>query len=193
MKSLVLLLVMVGTAYADKFPAEGPCDDVEACEKACAKNKKGTCYFGGVLVLQTADEDRYTHAQKLFERACTKGDGEACYQVARIVDRIEWDELKKSGPKALAAYKRACSKNHARACFSYASVLNAAGDAKSKKLAAATEDKAKKLLAQRCLKDDIIGACGWAYYAVEGKDPKLAEKLRAHECELNPGGAACSK
>jgi TPR repeat protein len=194
MKSLLILLVMIGTAYGDKFPASGPCEDIESCEAACAKNKKGTCYFGGVLVLQTAAEDRWPHAQKLFERACVKGgDGEACFQAARAVENVEWEELKKAGPKSLAAYKRACGKNHARGCFSYASVLKAAGDDKSKKLAATTEAKGNKLLVQRCLKDNMVAACGWAYYAVEGKQPKLAERVRAHQCKLSPGSGDCSQ
>ena len=185
MKSLLLLLAMLGTAYADTFPSSGPCDDVETCEKACAKNQKGTCYYAGVLVLQTVKEERWERAQKLFERACLKGDADACYQAAVAVDNIEYKELKKSGPKALAAYKRACGKNHARACFSYASVLNAAGDDKSKALAATTEAKGNKLLAQRCLKNNVVKACTWAFYTFEDKDPKLADKLRAHGCKLD--------
>jgi TPR repeat protein len=193
MKSLLLLLAMLGTAYADKWPAEGPCDDAESCEKACAKNQRGTCYWGGALVMQTAEEGREARAQKLFERACTKGDAEGCYQVARIVERAEWEELKKSGPKTLAMYKRACGKNHARACFSYASALKEGGDAKSKKLAAAADEKGGKILAQRCLKENMFAACSWGYYAVEAKNEKLANQLRAHQCKLNPDAYDCKK
>ena len=89
MRSLLLLLAIAGVAHADRFPATGPCDDIAACEKACKANKKGTCYWGGVLVLQTAAEDREARAGALFGRACKKGDGEACWQAARLFEASE--------------------------------------------------------------------------------------------------------
>src|SRR6187200_1716626 len=90
MKSLLLIVALSGVAYADKFPASGPCDDVDACETACKANKKGTCYWGGVLILQSAvDEESKPRALALFDKACVKNDAEACWQSANIVWQIE--------------------------------------------------------------------------------------------------------
>jgi hypothetical protein len=78
MKSLVLLVGLMSVAYADRFPTEGPCEDADACEKACKANKKGSCYWGGVLLMQKAvGDDWQPRALALFDKACGKGDADA--------------------------------------------------------------------------------------------------------------------
>jgi TPR repeat protein len=193
MKTLLLLLALCGVAHADTFPASGPCEDALACEKACATNQKGTCYWGGVLVMQSAlDEIGLERARKLFDRACTKGDVDACYQTARLVDRIESKATDNKGhTKALAAYARSCAKRHARGCFDYAFYLNDAGDAKSQKLAVAAKKKGVQVLEQRCTKDKLPRACSWVAWLYESgdgvaKDSKKAERLKDRACQLDP-------
>jgi len=195
MKTLVLLLAMFGTAYAEKWPASGPCADIEACEKACAKNAKGTCYWAAVLVLQSAEEGRWARAQKLFEKPCGRGDAEACFQAARAVENVEYEETKASGPKSLAAYKKGCDKNHARACESYGYLLDQSKDENVKKGAASIQKKAAELFSKRCFKQNMVNACGRAAYAYEegsgvAKSKPTADKLRAHACKLDSAWCA---
>ena len=194
MKSLLLLLALVAVARADALPHEGPCGDVDACEAACKKNKPGTCFYGGVLVLQTVKEDRDPRAQKLFDRACTKGDGEACWQSARIVDRNDTAEGT-TRAKTRTAYQKACTRNHARACFAYAQTFERAEDPKSKKLAVDAQKKGLSLLEQRCVKSKLAPACDWASNLYAGtswqpQNPKKAEDLHQRSCKIRMG-AAC--
>jgi len=195
MKSLLLLMALAGVAYADAFPHEGPCDDVAACEKACAKGKANTCYYGGVLVMQTAEEGRQDHAKKLFDKACTKGDAEGCYQSARIVAQTETGDPAR--PKTLAAFQKACTKSHARACFTYASMIQIPeeGGAKQEKLATDARKKGLSLMEQRCMKNKIASACDWASNLYGGvswikADPKKASALHERACQIRTG-AAC--
>jgi hypothetical protein len=192
MKSLLLILVLVGVAHADSFPPSGPCDDVDACEKACKANKKGTCYWGGVLVLQAAvDETREPRALALFDRACTKGDADACWQRANLIWQQDSRD-KGDGSKPRAAFQKACNKNHARACIRLGEISAAATDAKSQKLAMVSKAKGIKLLEQKCTKGKIVRACSWAaelYDSAEyGKpDPKKAAALRDKRCMIETG------
>ena len=186
MRSLFLLLAIAGVAHADRFPATGPCDDIAACEKACKANKRGTCYWGGVLVLQTAAEDREVRAGALFNRACKKGDGEACWQAARLFEAAE------DAGAALAAYKRSCAKKHARGCLAFARLGIAAGDETSKQLAEAAQKKGVKLLEQRCVKHKVANACSWVseLYAsgtFVAQDEAKAAEYRERQCQLATG------
>lgn len=151
-KTLLIVLALASVAHADSFPATGPCTDAEACEAACAKNKKGTCYWGGVLLVQSAvDPTIQPRALKLFDRACAQGDADACWQSAVIV----WSQDSSAngdGTKPRAAFQKACTKNHARACLTLGQIAGAATDAKSQKLAATSNAKGVKLLEQRCVK-----------------------------------------
>src|SRR5262245_10932540 len=104
MKSLLLFVVLMGVAHADKFPATGPCDDVDACEKVCKAGKKGTCYWGGVLIIQAVMKDGdEARALALFDKACAKGEVDGCWQSANLVWQKESRELKTAGAKTLAA------------------------------------------------------------------------------------------
>ena len=182
MKSLVFLLAMIGVAHADRFPDTGPCEDADACEKACKANKKGTCYWGGVLLVQKAvDDESQARAVVLFDKAC-KTDAEACWQSARIVLHQE-SKARGDGSKARAAFQRACNKNHARACWQLGVI--AAADMKTQKLAATSKAKGVKLLEQRCTKQKMANACAWAADIYEAgdqgipKDEKKAAALRS--------------
>jgi uncharacterized protein len=193
MRSVLILIALLGTAHADKFPASGPCEDAEACEKACAANKKGTCYWGGVLLLQSAvDETAQSRAQALFDRACTKGDGEACWQAANLVWHQESRESG-DGSKARAAFQRACNKNHARACWRFSEINGAATDPKLKKLVATSRAKGLKLLEQKCTKTKWPKACGWVAAIYESGDNGVkadatkAAAFRDRRCLIDTG------
>ena len=195
MKSLLLLVALAGTAYADAFPHEGPCDDIEACEKACKANKAGTCFYAAVLVLQTAEEGRELRAQKLFDRACGKGEIEACYQSARMVARVDTEDPNRA--KTLAAFSKACGKSHARACFMYAQMIKIPeeGGAKQERLALTARKKGLSLMEQRCTKNKIASACDWAASFYSGTswlkaDPKKADALKQQACKIRTG-AVC--
>ena len=161
MKSLLLLVVLVSVAHADKFPATGPCDDVDACEKACKAGKKDSCYWGGALIIQKGvKEEDEAHAMTLFDKACAKGHADACWQSANLVWYKESRE-KGDGTKARAAFQKACNKNHARACMRLADIVAAdEGNAKSQKLAATLRTKGLKLLEGKC-NAKMARACGW--------------------------------
>src|SRR5678815_1601458 len=146
MKSLIIVLALVSVAHADKFPTSGPCDDADACETACKANKKGTCYWGGVLLLQSAvDQTVLPRALALFDRACAKGDAESCWQSANLVWQFDSRD-KGDGTKPRAAFQKACAKNHARACIRLGEIAAASTDAKLQKLAATSKAKGMKLL-----------------------------------------------
>lgn len=192
MKSLLVVALLCGVAYADKFPAEGPCEDVDACEAACAKNKRGTCYWGGVLALQSAvDETQQARAHVLFDKACARGDADACWQSANLV----WHEESKTGAagaKTRAAFQKACNKNHARACWRLGEIAAASTDAKSQKLALASKAKGAKLLEAKCMKAKMARACSWVaeiYQAGDGvkQDPKKVTALRDQRCIIETG------
>jgi TPR repeat protein len=193
MKSLLLLVGLAGVAYADKFPASGPCDDVDACEKACKASTKGACYWGGVLTLQGPfDEEQHKRGLAMFDKACAKNDADACWQSANLVWQFESKELKTAGPKTYAAFQKACNKNHARACMRLGDIAAAAEDAKSKKLAVTVKVKGAKLLEQRCTKAKLVRACTWAaslYESGEGvkQDAKKATALRDKRCMIETG------
>jgi hypothetical protein len=187
MKSLLIVVLLAGVAYADKFPASGPCDDLDACEQACAKNAKGTCYWGGVLALQRAvDDTAQARALAMFDKACSKGDGDACFQSANLV----WQ--KGDDAKTRAAFQKACTKNHARACIRLGDIAAAAADAKSQKLATTSRAKGMTLLEQRCTKAKMVSACSWVaslYETAEyGKfNPKKAAAMRDKRCVIETG------
>src|SRR5262245_26850203 len=109
MRSLVYsvcLAGLVGVAHDDKFPSSGPCEDVDACEKACKANAKGSCYWGGVLLIQKGlDVGDEVRALALFDKACSKGEADACWQSANLVWHQDSRELHKSGPKTFAAFQ----------------------------------------------------------------------------------------
>jgi TPR repeat protein len=196
MKSLLLLVALVSVAHADKFPASGPCEDADACEKACKANQKGTCYWGGVLLMQKAvGDDWQGRALALFDKACTKGDAEACWQSANLTWHHDSRTLKASGPNTFAAFQKACNKNHARACMRLADIAAAAeGDAKKQKLAATSKAKGVKLLEAKCMKAKMARACTWAagmYEAGDGvkQDAKKAAALRDKRCVIETGFA----
>lgn len=73
MKSLLLLLVIVGAAHAHRFAAKGPCRDIAACEKACKANKVANLYTSGTVV---ARED--VKADGFRERYCQIKTGKPC-------------------------------------------------------------------------------------------------------------------
>jgi hypothetical protein len=192
MKSLVLLVLLVGVAHADKFPATGPCDDVDACEKACKANKKGTCYWGGVLIVQTAKQDDEPRALAMFDKACGKGEADACWQSANLVWYKESRD-KGDGSKARAAFQKACGKNHARACLRLADIAAAAeGDAKSQKLAATSRAKGVKLLERKCAAK-MARACSWVAELYESGmdgiklDHAKAQAFRDKRCAIDTG------
>jgi len=192
MKSVIALVVCAGVAYADKFPASGPCDDVDACEMACKANKQGTCYWGGVLLLQAMfDEAAEVRALALFDRACANNDADACWQRARIVRTQEF-RAKGDGSKARAAFQKACTKNHARACMRLGDIAGAASDAKSKKLSATSYAKAIKLLDARCTAK-MAQACSWLAdiydngYAGAKHDAKKADAYDNKKCLIQTG------
>ena len=197
MKSLLTLVVLVGvvgTAYADKFPASGPCDDVDACEKACKANKKGACYWGGVLIIQAGmQEGDDARALALFDKACAKADVDGCWQSANLVWQKESRELKTAGAKTFAAFQKACTKGHARACMRLADIQAAnEGDAKMQKAAAASRAKGVKLLEARC-KAKMARACSWAAEMYESGldgvklDHVKAQAFRDKRCVLDTG------
>jgi hypothetical protein len=190
MKSLIMVLALVSVAHADSFPKEGPCEDADACEKACKANKKGTCYWGGVLLLQSpVDETVQPRALALFDRACTKGDADACWQSANLVWQIDSRD-KGDGTKPRAAFQKACTKNHARACIRLGEIAAAASDAKSQKLAATSKAKGIKLLEQKCTKQKMVRACSWAaelYESADKPDAKKAAALRDKRCMIETG------
>jgi hypothetical protein len=195
MRGLLLIVALMGIAriaHADGFPTSGPCDDIESCEKACKAGKKDTCYYGGVLALQGTGEDRTVKGRDLFNRACTKGDADGCYQVARIDESLATEE--KSKAKVRAEYDKACTKGHARACFRVVQVLvsglgESEPDAKTKKLAAAAQRKGLEVLEQRCIKQKVAMACDWAANLYGGTaftkaDPKKATDLKERGCQI---------
>jgi len=203
MKSLIVLVALLGVAQADSFPTSGPCDDADACEKACAANRKGTCYFGGVLVLQLAavDDTGLPRARKLFDRGCIKGDVEACWQGAKLLAYQEARD-KGDGSQARAAFQKVCQKNHARACLQLAGLAidvaaekKAAGtpDEKLEKQALAWAMKGAKLLEQKCTKGKMARACEWVadIYAFSSHGIKAdAKKARAfydRRCVIKTG------
>src|SRR4030095_12512700 len=84
MRYLLVLVVLARVAHADGWPNSGPCEDVEKCEAACKKGKAGSCSWGGVLALQSAvDDEMKARGLALFDKACAKGDTEACWFAAR--------------------------------------------------------------------------------------------------------------
>ena len=80
----------------------------------------------------------------LFDKACAKGDGDACFQGAKLVWEIESRELKAAGPKTFAAFQKACNKNHARACMMLGDIARATPEAKYMKLATPAKVKGAK-------------------------------------------------
>lgn len=195
MKSLLVLVLMVGVTHADKFPNSGPCEDADACEQACAKNQKGTCYWGGVLLLQSAvDETQQARALVLFDKACAKGDADACWQSANLIWHQESKDASGAGVKTRAAFQKACNKNHARACMRLGDIAGAASDAKSLKLAAVSKARGVKLLEQKCTKAKMVRACSWAAEIYEGGDgvkqsAAKAKLLRDKRCQIETGKA----
>jgi uncharacterized protein len=194
MKILIFVLALVSVAHADSFPPSGPCNDVDACETACKANKKGTCYWGGVLALQAAvDDTKQARALVLFDKACAKGEADACWQSANLIWYAD-SSAKGDGSKPRAAFQKACNKNHARACIRLGEIAAAATDAKSQKLATMSKMKGVKLLEQKCTKGKVVRACSWAAELYEsgeyGKaDPKKATALRDKRCVIETGKA----
>ena len=196
MRGLLLIVALTGIAriaHADGFPTSGPCDDIESCEKACKAGKKDTCYWGGVLALQGTGEDRKVKGRDLFNRACTKGDADGCYQVARIDAQLPMDD-DKTRAKVRGEFDKACTKGHARACFMVVQMLisglgESEPDAKTKKLATAAQGKGLKVLEQRCIKQKQANACDWAASLYAGTaftkaDPKKATDLKERGCQI---------
>ena len=194
MKSLLLVVALLGIAHADKFPPSGPCDDIDACEKACKANTKGSCYWGGVLVLQAPfDEANRPRALAMFDKACAKGDADGCWQSANIQWHIDSKELKTAGPKTHAAFQKACTKNHARACMRLADIVASdEGNAKSQKQAASLRAKGVKLLEGKC-NAKMARACSWVADMYEsGLDgvtlnPKKAQAFKDKRCVIETG------
>ncbi len=187
MKSLFFVIALASVAYADRFPDSGPCEDAESCEAACKLNKKGTCYWGGVLVLQRAvDDSSKPRALVLFEKACTKGNVDACFQVAQLVWDGEGDD-----PKAVAAFQRACNKSHARACWTLGLIL--ANDEKNLKRAGAAKAKGVRLMQDHCVRGRMSQACLWAARVYEAgdigvkKDLRKGDLLRDRACMIDTG------
>jgi TPR repeat protein len=197
MKYLLLVLVMTGAAYADSFPTSGPCDDIEACEKACTAKQAGACYYGGALVSQRPFGDTgRAQAQSFFDRGCAQRDREACLMSARLVESGEYLAIKKAGPQTLAAYKRVCAMKNARACFSYAQFLAEQSDAKSKKLAVRVNKQAMQLLEQRCTQ--MAGACfqaaaRYSYGMGVAEDETKSQDMMRRGCKLSPTDHRCGE
>jgi len=184
MKSLLVLVALASSAYADTFPKTGPCDDVDACEKLC-KRKAVACTYGGVLALQSAvAEDSKARAQTLFVKGCTKGDGEACwFATQRESDATAQRKLLEKG----------CAKQHVRSCFRLATVVSRTpGDDQAEKAAAVIYKRVAKLLEPRCTKKKEYFACDALtnlYASGQGvaKDEKKAGQYQQRACRIKTG------
>ena len=146
-----------------------------------------------LLVQRAVDETTQPRALKLFDRACAKGEADACWQSAVIVWSQDSRE-KGDGTKPRAAFQKACTKNHARACLTLGQIAGAATDAKSQKLAATSNAKGVKLLEQKCTKSKMVRACYWVASMYEGDDrvkadPKKAAAFRDKACVIETGKA----
>jgi hypothetical protein len=175
MKTLWVLVALAGVAGADGFPNAGPCDDVDGCEQACKKGKTPSCTYGGVIAMQSAvDEPMKARGLALFDKACTKGDAEACWFAARRVG---------DDAKSRKYYEKACTKQHVRSCIALARLPVDAADEKARKAASLLNKKVIGLLEPRCEAKNDAFAC---QKLVELYEQKVAE-TRERVCQVRTG------
>ncbi len=175
---VVMLLAIASTAYADGLPyGNGPCDDVDACEQACAKDATA-CTWGGHLALRSGLDvpEHRARASKLYLRACAKGDAQGCWRAGLLADPHDARRL----------FDIACSRKLVRACFSLAKLDGG-------KLAAADYERAVAIETAACRNKDAL-ACDRALSIVAvtlGKrDDKRVAKLTELGC-IARTGAPC--
>jgi hypothetical protein len=181
------VMALVAVAHADGFPASGPCDDIDACEKACKGQSRGHLLLGRrARPAGCRREPQGAGTRAVRSRVLARPGGRVLAS-GSVLDRDDDAALK---AKARGAYQRACNMKHARACFAFARILSLAGDDKSKKLAEATQKKAIAILEGGCTKEKLAGACSWVaelYGSGALQDLAKAETFREQACQLSTG------
>jgi hypothetical protein len=181
----LFMCLVVRVAAADPFPGDKPCDDIDACEKACKASKKNTCVYGGLLAQRSGDTATRERAATFFDTGCKKNDADACFRAGELLP-VGDAATKETIKKAAAYFDKACGRQHVRACFTRGQL---AVDANDKKLALAQFKKAFAILDTRCTKKDAA-ACNWLGNEYQSgrigldPDPKKASAYHDKACMI---------
>lgn len=187
--TLLILIAMAGTALADGAPyGKAPCDDVEACEAACAHDA-AACTWGGHLLLRSGLGNHTERAAALFARACAKGSAEGCWRAGRLADPTNRRGTADRG-KARAYYERACARRLVRGCLSLAQLEGAPGDAPARRASDAAIRRAIAIDAAACARKDAAAcdeAARLSAIQLTRPDPRRAAIYRDRACRIRRG------
>src|SRR5439155_24120681 len=115
-RSLWIVIALATAAHADGSRGKGPCADADACEAACNRGTMKACTWGGNLLIQSGLDANKDRARRLFDNACNKGDGDACWRAGFTVDPGEGAALDLRA-KARVYYDRGCTRGSASSCM----------------------------------------------------------------------------
>jgi TPR repeat protein len=108
---------------ANTFQSEDLCAacnpwDPQSCEPRCAAGDGDSCSLIGFSSESNAN---FTHAAKLYERACDLGSGKGCEGLARLLMR--GNGLQKDEKRSADLLERMCLAKRPRACTAFAEAL----------------------------------------------------------------------